>query len=97
MFRLGFLETIAEVIGICPVGVHKINGDIDDDSVIWDRIVHIQPVDVIMPDKHNVIRLQFIGFPFDNIVDISFEENGNLVKVMIVVRHLSGFLVCQME
>lgn len=97
MFCVGLLEAVAKVIGIGLVGVHKINGDIDNNSVIGDRVVCYQPVNIIVSYKHKIIRLQFVRFSLYYIVDLPLEEDGNLVKVMVVVFYLFSFLVCQVK
>ena len=57
MFFLGFMEAIAEVIVIRLIGVHKVDRDVDDNSVVGHRVVNHKPVNVVMSDKYNIIRL----------------------------------------
>ena len=50
-----------------------------------------------MLDQDDVIGLQFIGAAFHHVGDLPFDENGDLVEVVIVVFDLPGLLVRQVE
>ena len=79
------------------VGIHKIRRNIDDDPLIKHRIIHGKPMNVPVPHKHNIIRLQGIRLSLDHIADISLNKNRNLIKIMIVVGNLMRFPVGQMK
>ena len=54
-------------------------------------------MDIPLLYQYDIIRLQIIRTSFDHVIDLSAYEDSDLVKIMIMVFDLVGFLVCQMK
>ena len=47
--------------------------------------------------KYNVIRFQIVRTALDHVIYFATDEDGDLIKVMIVVVYFFCFLICQMK
>ena len=54
-------------------------------------------MDIIVADKDDVIRLELVRFPLNRVLDISFQKNCDLIKVMIVIFKFLGSGVRQVK
>ena len=50
-----------------------------------------------MLDQDDVIRLQFVRAALHHVGDMTFDEYGDLVEIVIVVLNFPCLLVCQVE
>ena len=85
MFFFCFFKTIGKIIVISPVGINKTGRNIDDDSLIGQRIVHLYAVDIIgHPGKSDQRCLPPYGYPRDLISSTTIRTDFPLVSIFIV-------------
>lgn len=88
MFCLGFLKTKVQIIIISFICVHKIRRNIDDDPVINDGIIYGKAMHIIVLYQDDVVGLQFIGPSFYHVGNFTFDEDSDLIKVVVVGIYL---------
>lgn len=60
-------------------------------------IVHNEAVDIIVFYEYDIVRLQLIGFSFNYIIYAAADQDGDLIKFMIMVFYLFRLRVCQVK
>lgn len=54
-------------------------------------------MDIALFYKYNVIRFQIVRTALDHVIYFATDEDGDLIKVMIVVVYFFCLLICQMK
>ena len=97
MFFFCFFKTIGKIIVISPVGINKTGRNIDDDSLIGQRIVHLHAVDIIPVYEDNVVRFQRICLSFYKVLHITGNKNRDFVEFVVMKFKFCGNLIGQMK
>ena len=61
------------------------------------ELINGQSVDIALFYKYNVIRFQIVRTALDHVIYFATDEDGDLIKVMIVVVYFFCLLICQMK
>ena len=89
-FLFCFLEAVIQIIFRRLIILHKTGRNIDDDSLIGQRIVHLHAVDIVAVHQYNVVRFKFIRFAFYDVLYFTLYKYSNFMKVMVVKFKLFG-------